>query len=177
MADGLQTTTWQVIEARWPARVGATQVGYAALRRAMEGFLRERDVQPQAFCHVGVVVTNLDVSLARIGEALGERLAVRVDHVEAFAVDVARLMLEGVELEFVAPWGASFFAEALAVQGEGVQHLSFRVEEIERQLQRLAQAGVDLVDAEPRRGSHGKVAFSRPAPFAPLYLELTEPLE
>ena len=95
--------------------------------------------------------------------------------VGAYKVTVARGLIEGVELEFIEPGGDSFFLEALISHGDALQHVSYRVENIGDCLRKLHAGGVALVNEQPRAGSHGKVAFARPAEFRPTYLELTEP--
>jgi len=81
---------------------------------------------------------------------------------------------DGTELELIQPVGESLFFVHLNKNGESLQHVSFRVNGIENALNALKQGGVELVDTIPRVGSHGKVAFTKPAKLAPYYLELCE---
>ena len=51
-------------------------------------------------------------------------------------------------------------AKYIDVRGGGVQHIAFRVENIEEALAELEAKGVRLIDQEPRKGAGGaKIAF------------------
>ena len=83
----------------------------------------------------------------------------------------------GKELELIEPVGASFFLDFLRNNGERLQHLGFLVEDIHRCLNKLKKSGVKLIDEKPRSGSHGEVAFLKPASFGQTYMELCQPRE
>ncbi|MCM3768292.1 VOC family protein [Neobacillus niacini] len=104
--------------------------------------------------HVGIVVKDMDESLAFYQNILGLELRNR------------ERLNDSVELAFL------FFPEQPSVEvelvygghgeGEGiVNHLAFTVENIEAELARLKEAGVKLVDEEPRSLLNGtvKIAF------------------
>lgn len=167
---------WKQIEQVWPAFVGTEATAFPVLRDTMHDFLVAREVRPRAFSHFGIVVRRIDTALAALREATGVPLDVaHRNWVETYQVTVARGLIEGVELEFIEPGGESFFLEALRARGDALQHVSYRVENIEHCLRTLHAGGVALVNEKPRAGSHGAVAFARPAEFVPIYLELTEP--
>jgi methylmalonyl-CoA epimerase len=51
----------------------------------------------------------------------------------------------------------------LAKRGPGMHHVAYEVDDIDAELSRLAGAGVELVDTEPRAGLYGlQVAFLHP---------------
>ncbi|NCO60957.1 methylmalonyl-CoA epimerase, partial [bacterium] len=51
----------------------------------------------------------------------------------------------------------------IAAKGEGIQHLAFRVENIEEALAELKAKGVRLIDEKPRMGAGGaRIAFIHP---------------
>ena len=169
-------TVWDKLDEHWSPLVNGRRTKLASLREEMRQFLQARDVAPVAFSHFGVVVTNIDATLAALADVTGVALRLaRRDWVESYKVHVARGMLDRVELELIEPAGESFFSEALHCWGEGVQHLSFQVAGIQSCLDRLRAGTVELIDEVPRVGSHGRVAFAKPAEFAPIYLELCEP--
>ena len=93
--------------------------------------------------HVGIMVNNMDESLAFYQNILGLKLRNREwlnDTVElAFLYFPEQPSVE-IELVF-----------GVKVENEGiVNHLAFTVEDIESELVRFKEAGVKLIDEEPR---------------------------
>jgi lactoylglutathione lyase len=104
--------------------------------------------------HVGIMVNDMDESLAFYQNILGLELRNREwlnDTIElAFLFFPEQPSVE-VELIYGGP-----------VENEGiVNHLAFRVENIEAELVRFKEAGIKLVDEEPRSILNGtvKIAF------------------
>ena len=76
-------------------------------------------------------------------------------------------------LESTAPDGP--IAKYLEKKGAGLQHIAFRVENIEAALQELKDKGVRLIDEKPRRGAGGaKIAFLHPKAAGGILVELCE---
>ena len=104
--------------------------------------------------HVGIMVKNMEESLAFYQNILGLELRNREwlnDKVELAFLFFPEQPSAEVELVYGGP-----------VENEGiVNHLAFRVENIESELLRLKEAGVKLVDEEPRTILNGtvKIAF------------------
>jgi methylmalonyl-CoA/ethylmalonyl-CoA epimerase len=64
-------------------------------------------------------------------------------------------------LESTSPDGP--IAKYLEKKGAGLQHIAFRVENLESALQELKDKGVRLIDEKPRHGAGGaKIAFLHP---------------
>jgi lactoylglutathione lyase len=104
--------------------------------------------------HVGIMVKDMDESLNFYQDILGLELRSREwlnDSIElAFLFFPEQPSVE-VELVYGGP-----------VENEGiVNHLAFRVENIEAELSRFKEAGVKLVDEEPRSilNNTVKIAF------------------
>jgi methylmalonyl-CoA/ethylmalonyl-CoA epimerase len=76
-------------------------------------------------------------------------------------------------LESTAPDGP--IAKFLEKKGEGIQHVAFRVADIEAALAELKQKGVQLIDQTPRKGAGGaKIAFLHPKSTNGVLVELCE---
>jgi methylmalonyl-CoA/ethylmalonyl-CoA epimerase len=76
-------------------------------------------------------------------------------------------------LESTAPDGP--IAGYLEKRGEGIQHVAFRVEDIEAALEELKAKGIKLIDDKPRRGAGGaKIAFLHPKATNGILVELCE---
>ncbi len=76
-------------------------------------------------------------------------------------------------LESTAPDGP--IARYLDKKGEGIQHVAFRVENLEEALAELKEKGVRLIDETPRKGAGGaKIAFLHPKFTNGVLVELSE---
>ena len=76
-------------------------------------------------------------------------------------------------LESTAPDGP--IAKYLEKRGEGIQHIAFRVENLEEALAELKEMGIRLIDEEPRKGAGGaKIAFLHPKATHGVLIELSE---
>jgi methylmalonyl-CoA/ethylmalonyl-CoA epimerase len=76
-------------------------------------------------------------------------------------------------LESTSPDGP--IAKYLEKKGAGLQHIAFRVENIESALQELKDKGVRLIDENPRHGAGGaKIAFLHPKATGGILVELCE---
>jgi methylmalonyl-CoA/ethylmalonyl-CoA epimerase len=76
-------------------------------------------------------------------------------------------------LESTSPDGP--VAKYIEKKGEGIQHVAFRVENIEAALEELKQKGIRLIDEKPRIGAGGaKIAFLHPKATNGVLVELCE---
>jgi methylmalonyl-CoA/ethylmalonyl-CoA epimerase len=76
-------------------------------------------------------------------------------------------------LESTSPDGP--IAKYLEKRGEGIQHIAFRVPNLEEALQELKEKGVRLIDEKPRHGAGGaKIAFLHPKATGGVLVELCE---
>lgn len=125
--------------------------------------------------HLGVAVRDLEAALHIFRDQLG----IDVDGVEEVAeqkVKVAFLPLGESKIELLQstdPEGP--VARFIERRGEGIQHIAFRVENLEESLGRLKSKGVRLIDKKPRRGAGGaRVAFIHPKSTCGVLIELCE---
>jgi methylmalonyl-CoA/ethylmalonyl-CoA epimerase len=76
-------------------------------------------------------------------------------------------------LESTSPEGP--VAKYIEKRGEGIQHVAFRVENIEEALKELKEKNIRLIDETPRRGAGGgKIAFLHPRATNGVLVELCE---
>jgi methylmalonyl-CoA/ethylmalonyl-CoA epimerase len=124
--------------------------------------------------HVAVVVRDLDAALGfyhdRLGLPLGLVLPIESDGVRIGFLDVGESKVELVEPTDPSTGVARF----LESRGEGFHHVCFEVADIAAELDRLAGEGVELIDAAPRRGAEGPVAFIHPRSCHGVLVELIE---
>ena len=59
-------------------------------------------------------------------------------------------------------------------RGEGVHHICFEVENIQKSIEELQNADVKLIDSQPRQGLEGTIAFIHPKSTGNVLIELIE---
>jgi methylmalonyl-CoA epimerase len=125
--------------------------------------------------HVGVAVRSLEEAIPLWRDRLGFAHAGTVT-VESMQLRLAFLHLGGCEIELLEPVGpGSTVARFLHKRGEGIHHLSFYVDDIERALAQAEAAGLELIDRTPRVGGHRtRIAFLHPRAARGVLVELCE---
>ena len=129
--------------------------------------------------HVAIVVRSIDDALVRYRELFG--LVPDAEPI-IFASQRVRLYFlptgepPAARIELVEPIdGQSGVARFLSARGEGVHHICFATDDLPRELEHLAAHEAELIDAEPRPGAHGTVAFVHPRTLSGVLWELLEP--
>jgi methylmalonyl-CoA/ethylmalonyl-CoA epimerase len=125
--------------------------------------------------HIGIAVK----SIADAGKFYTDILGLTIDDIENVAdqkVNVAFLPITGSEVELLESTESDGpVAKYIDSRGEGVQHMAFRVENIEEALLELKEKGVRLIDQEPRKGAGGaKIAFIHPKETNGVLIEICE---
>ena len=125
--------------------------------------------------HIGIAVENLEETLALYTGMLGLELH-GTETVEEQKVKTAFLPIGDTEVELLAstdPEGP--IGKFIAAKGHGVQHVAFRVANIEEALAELKAKGVRLIDEKPRYGAGGaRIAFLHPKATNGVLVELCE---
>ena len=124
--------------------------------------------------HIGILVRDLDQSAKLYQELLGATLR-EVKVVEEQGVRVGMLSFpQGPDIELLEPLPNSRMAAALEKRGEGIQHISFDVDDIEKDLAALKDKQVSLIDESPRQGVEGLVVFLHPRSVNGVLVELCQ---
>ncbi|MHC1741674.1 MAG: methylmalonyl-CoA epimerase [Syntrophobacteraceae bacterium] len=125
--------------------------------------------------HIGIAVKSIDETKKLYQDILGlmhagsETVAEQKVTTAFFPVGDTEVEL----LESTAPDGP--IAKYLEKRGEGVQHIAFRVDNIEEALIELKAKGVQLIDEKPRRGAGGAmIAFLHPKSTYGVLVELSQ---
>jgi methylmalonyl-CoA epimerase len=129
-----------------------------------------------AIDHVGVAVEDIDAALALYTESLGMPLVHR-ETVAEQGVEAALLDVGDGHVELLQPLGPeTAVGKFLARRGPGLHHIAYRVPDVEQALAELAQAGMRLIDEQPRTGIRGsRVAFVHPASTGGVLTEIVQP--
>jgi methylmalonyl-CoA epimerase len=125
--------------------------------------------------HIAVAVPSLRDALQAFQLLTGAEGS-GIETVEAQGVAVAFLETGPVALELIEPLSPdSGVARFLDRRGSGLHHVAFRTPDVAAELERLRQAGVRLIDEEPRAGARGhRVAFLHPGSFGGVLVELVQ---
>ena len=125
--------------------------------------------------HLGIAVSSIDDKKSFWTEALGLRFE-GTETIEQQKVTTAFLPVGESEVELLestAPDGP--VAKYIEKRGEGIQHVAFRVENIEQALEELKEKGIQLIDQKPRIGAGGaKIAFLHPKATSGVLVELCQ---
>ena len=124
--------------------------------------------------HVGIAVRRLDAALVTY-----RSMGLAPESIEALVsqgVRAAFLPAGDVSIELLEPLTPDgVIARFLERRGEGLHHVAFRVPDIRGELERLREAGMRLVDEEPRVGARGRlVAFVHPSSVHGVLVELVQ---
>jgi methylmalonyl-CoA/ethylmalonyl-CoA epimerase len=126
--------------------------------------------------HIGVAVEEIEPALELYRDSFELTLAHR-EVVEEQGVEAVLLDVGENHVELLAPLGADTpVGRFLAKQGPGLHHVAYQVEDIDATLESLRQAGLQLIDQQPRTGIRGsRVAFMHPRATAGVLTEIVEP--
>ena len=125
--------------------------------------------------HVGIAVEDLDSSI----ELWRERLGLELSHREVVAeqgVEAALLDVGENHVELLAPLGEdTAVGRFLAKRGPGLHHVAYQVRDIDAALESVRDAGLALIDEQPRTGIRGsRVAFINPSATERVLVEIVE---
>ena len=125
--------------------------------------------------HVALAVADLDAAVAHYQSVWGIEVSHR-ERVEDQGVEEAMLPLGDANLQLLGATGPdTTVGKFIAKRGEGLHHIACEVDDLPRALEELKQAGVELIDEEPRRGGRGHmVAFVHPRANHGLLVELIQ---
>ena len=125
--------------------------------------------------HVAIAVRSLEEHIPFYRDILN--LEYRgTEVVEDQKVRLAVFRVGEVQIELLEPTGPdSPISAFIEKRGEGMHHISYQVDDIERQIAELKQKQVRMIDETPRSGAHGsRIAFLHPNSSAKVLTELTQ---
>jgi methylmalonyl-CoA/ethylmalonyl-CoA epimerase len=137
--------------------------------------LKEGTMKIKHIDHIGIAVKTIE----QAGKFYTDILGLKIQDIENVAdqkVNVAFLPITDSEVELIeSTHDDGPVAKFIEVRGEGIQHIAFRVENIEEALAELKAKGVRLIDQEPRKGAGcARIAFIHPKETNGVLVELCE---
>jgi methylmalonyl-CoA epimerase len=126
--------------------------------------------------HIGVATDDLDGAVALYEDTLGMPVAHR-ETVESQGVEAVLLDVGDGHVELLRPLGPDTpIGRYLERKGPGLHHVAYAVEDIDGVLSSLKEAGIELIDSEPRTGIRdSRVAFVHPRSTGGVLTEIVEP--
>ena len=125
--------------------------------------------------HLGIAVNSIDEGKKFWSDVLG--LAFEgTETVEAQKVTTAFFPVSESEVELLESTSSDGpVAKYIEKRGPGIQHVAFRVKNIEAVLDELKEKGIKLIDEKPRNGAGGaRIAFLHPKATGGVLVELCE---
>ena len=126
--------------------------------------------------HIGVAVEDIEAGIALYRDSFEMELAHR-ETVESQGVEAVLLDVGEGHVELLRPLGPeTAVGKFLARKGPGLHHVAYAVDDIDATLARVAAAGIEAIDAEPRPGIRdSRVAFLHPRSTGGVLIEIVEP--
>jgi methylmalonyl-CoA epimerase len=126
--------------------------------------------------HIGVAVEDIDAAIELYEGSFEMKLAHR-ETVESQGVEAVLLDVGDGHVELLAPLGPDTpVGKYMAKNGAGLHHVAYAVDDIDATLEKLAAAGLRLIDSEPRVGIRdSRVAFLHPRSTGGVLTEIVEP--
>jgi methylmalonyl-CoA epimerase len=125
--------------------------------------------------HVAIVVKDLEKTLRFYTQTLGFSEVYR-EIVHDQGIEAVGLRTGDAIIELLRPLDED--SPIARYRGEAetkLHHTAYRVADIRAELRRLSEAGVRLIDHEPRRGAHGNtIAFLHPKSTGGVLIELCQ---
>jgi len=126
--------------------------------------------------HIGIAVKNADDVIRFYSEILGLEVAGSETVQEQKVKTVFLPVGNEAEIELLESTDVNGpVAKFIERNGEGIQHIALRVDDIEAILAELRKKGIRLIDETPRYGAGGaKIAFIHPKSTNGVLLELCQ---
>jgi len=125
--------------------------------------------------HIAIAVENLETAKKAFEILIGNEVEL-VEEVSDQKVRVGMIPVGESRIELAGPTDpSSAISKFIQKRGEGIHHICFEVEDIEKELSRLKASGFQLIDEQPRLGADGhRIAFIHPRTTGGVLVELSE---
>ncbi|HOO10506.1 MAG TPA: methylmalonyl-CoA epimerase [Cyclobacteriaceae bacterium] len=125
--------------------------------------------------HIGIAVKNMEESNRLFSKLLGKG-PYKIEEVASEGVRTSFFDVGGVKIELLeATHAGSPIAKFIEKKGQGVHHLAFAVEDIEKSISEKEKEGFALVNPQPKEGADNKViAFLHPKSTHGVLIELCQ---
>jgi methylmalonyl-CoA/ethylmalonyl-CoA epimerase len=128
--------------------------------------------------HIGIAVKDINAS-NQLFEKLFGNPPYKVEEVASEGVKTSFFMNGPNKIELLEPTNdSSPIAKFLEKKGEGIHHIAFDVEDIEKEMVRLQEEGFVLINDKPKKGADNKlVVFLHPKSTNGVLIELCQEIK
>lgn len=125
--------------------------------------------------HIGIAVSDLS-NANQLFEQLFDQKVYKTEMVEEEGVSTSFFKVGQTKIELLeAKDPESPIAKFIQKRGEGIHHIAFEVENIEQEINRLKDAGFELINHEPKNGADNKrICFLHPKSTNGVLIELCQ---
>lgn len=125
--------------------------------------------------HIGIAVKDIEKSNSLFANLFGKP-SYKLEEVESEGVKTSFFKIGPNKIELLeATNPESPIAKFIDKKGEGIHHIAFDVEDIEKEIQRLKSAGFVVLNEKPKQGADNKlVAFLHPKSTNGVLVELCQ---
>jgi methylmalonyl-CoA/ethylmalonyl-CoA epimerase len=132
-------------------------------------------MNPTHIEHIGIAVKDLKSSIEYYEKVLGLK-CYSTEEVKEQKVKTAFLKIGQTKIELLESTDAEGpIAKFIEKKGEGIHHIAFAVNDLEKSLVETEEKGIRLIDKKPRKGAEGlDIAFLHPKSTFGVLTELCE---
>ncbi|HLU23461.1 MAG TPA: methylmalonyl-CoA epimerase [Bacillaceae bacterium] len=125
--------------------------------------------------HIGIAVKSLQNTIPFYTQILPLTL-ISIETVESEKTKVAFLEADNIKIELLEATGCdSPIAKFIEKYGEGIHHIAFQVDSVEKSMKELTENQVKLVNESPKLGANDSlIAFIHPKSAHGVLVELYE---
>jgi methylmalonyl-CoA/ethylmalonyl-CoA epimerase len=125
--------------------------------------------------HIGIAVKDLEKANLLYAKLFGEA-HYKIEEVKSESVKTSFFKVGDNKIELLeATDNNSVIAKFINKKGEGIHHIAFDVDDIEKEITRLKSEGFKVINEKPKKGADNKlVAFLHPKSTNGLLIELCQ---
>ncbi len=128
--------------------------------------------------HIGIAVKDIEAS-NNLFKALFGEAHYKIEEVESEGVKTSFFMCGPNKIELLQATNEdSPIAKYIEKKGEGIHHIAFAVDDIEKEIARLTEEGFQMIHKVPKKGADNKViAFLHPKSSNSVLVELCQDIQ
>ncbi len=128
--------------------------------------------------HIGIAVKDLDASNELFSALFGKK-HYKIENVESEGVKTSFFQSGPNKIELLqATNESSPIAKFIEKKGEGIHHIAFAVENIEKEVKRLTKKGFQILNNVPKKGADNKlIVFLHPKSTNGVLIELCQEIK
>ena len=125
--------------------------------------------------HIGIAVRDLEKSAGLFAEIFGID-DIHKETVPEQKVEIASFKVGDVLIELTAPTDdSSPIAKFIEKKGEGIHHIAFESDDVNAELSRLKDSGINLINEAAKDGAHDMlIAFLHPKSTNNVLMEICQ---